>query len=60
MYWYAITIISIYFYSTYFLDLQAFNYALQQNVDLINLSVGGPDFRDAPFVEKVSQVRVSW
>ena len=32
--------------------LAAFNFALSRDVDLINLSVGGPDFRDAPFVEK--------
>jgi membrane-bound transcription factor site-1 protease len=31
-------------------------YALHRRVDLINLAVGGPDFRDAPFVGKVRQL----
>ena len=33
--------------------LEGFNYALRMKVDLISLSVGGPDYRDAPFVAKV-------
>ena len=36
--------------------LEAFNFALHRKVDLINLSVGGPDYRDEPFVAKVRQV----
>ena len=38
-------------YTTWFLD--AFNYALHTKMDVINLSIGGPDFLDAPFVDKV-------
>jgi membrane-bound transcription factor site-1 protease len=37
--------------TSWFLD--AFNYALYRRLDLINLSIGGPDFLDLPFVEKV-------
>jgi hypothetical protein len=40
-------------FTSWFLD--AFNYALLSGVHVINLSIGGPDFLDAPFVEKVSQ-----
>ncbi|KAL1520424.1 hypothetical protein AB1Y20_022008 [Prymnesium parvum] len=39
--------------------LEAFNYALLHQVDLINLSVGGPDYRDLPFVAKVRQVAMA-
>ena len=39
-------------YTSWFLD--AFNYALFLGVDVINLSIGGPDFKDQPFVDKVS------
>ena len=39
--------------------LEAFNYALRKKVDLINLSVGGPDFRDAPFLAKVRALAAS-
>eukprot|EP00941_MAST-03F_sp_MAST-3F-sp1_P000789 g789.t1 len=38
-------------YSSWFLD--ALNYALYLKVDVLNLSIGGPDWRDAPFVEKM-------
>ena len=38
-------------YTSWFLD--AFNYAIQRKVDILNLSIGGPDFMDKPFVEKV-------
>ena len=38
-------------YTSWFLD--AFNYAIHCGVDLLNLSIGGPDFMDRPFVEKV-------
>ncbi|VEL27251.1 unnamed protein product [Protopolystoma xenopodis] len=38
-------------YTSWFLD--AFNYAIARRLDVINLSNGGPDFLDKPFVEKV-------
>eukprot|EP01112_Ceratiomyxa_fruticulosa_P020600 TRINITY_DN7060_c0_g1_i1.p1 TRINITY_DN7060_c0_g1~~TRINITY_DN7060_c0_g1_i1.p1 ORF type:complete len:1132 (+),score=259.75 TRINITY_DN7060_c0_g1_i1:307-3702(+) len=38
-------------YTSWFLD--AFNYAIQREIDVLNLSIGGPDFMDKPFVEKV-------
>ena len=31
----------------------AFNYAIFLNVDVLNLSIGGPDHLDLPFVEKM-------
>ena len=41
-------------YTSWFLD--AFNYALVKRIDIINLSIGGPDFLDMPFVNKVHEV----
>ncbi|WIA28903.1 hypothetical protein OEZ86_011427 [Tetradesmus obliquus] len=41
-------------YTSWFLD--AFNYAISCKLHVINLSIGGPDFLDAPFVEKVWEV----
>lgn len=38
-------------YTSWFLD--AFNYAIANNMDVLNLSIGGPDYLDLPFVEKV-------
>lgn len=38
-------------YTSWFLD--AFNYAILKKVDVLNLSIGGPDFMDHPFVDKV-------
>ncbi|XP_039143352.1 subtilisin-like protease SBT6.1 [Dioscorea cayenensis subsp. rotundata] len=38
-------------YTSWFLD--AFNYAMATNMDVLNLSIGGPDYLDLPFVEKV-------
>lgn len=38
-------------YTTWFLD--AFNHAIQLGIHILNLSIGGPDFNDYPFVEKV-------
>ena len=38
-------------FTSWFLD--AFNYALAIKVHVINLSIGGPDFLDQPFVDKV-------
>ena len=41
-------------YTSWFLD--AFNYAIARRVHVINLSIGGPDYLDAPFVEKIWEV----
>lgn len=41
-------------YTSWFLD--AFNYAMHVGVDVLNLSVGGPDFADLPFTEKVDEL----
>ena len=41
-------------YTSWFLD--AFNYALHIGVDVLNLSIGGPDFADEPFVDKVNEL----
>jgi hypothetical protein len=38
-------------YTSWFLD--AFNYAIATEMDVLNLSIGGPDYLDLPFVEKV-------
>ena len=38
-------------YTSWFLD--AFNYAILARMQIINLSIGGPDFLDQPFVDKV-------
>ncbi|KNC70231.1 hypothetical protein SARC_17247, partial [Sphaeroforma arctica JP610] len=40
--------------TSWFLD--AFNHALHLNLDVLNLSIGGPDFLDAPFVDKIHQL----
>lgn len=41
-------------YTSWFLD--AFNYALYIGVDILNLSIGGPDHADEPFLDKVNEV----
>jgi membrane-bound transcription factor site-1 protease len=41
-------------FTSWFLD--AFNYVIQSGVDVLNLSIGGPDFLDRPFVEKVREL----
>lgn len=41
-------------YTSWFLD--AFNYAIATEMDVVNLSIGGPDHLDEPFVEKVGEV----
>ena len=41
-------------YTSWFLD--AFNYALYRRVHVLNLSIGGPDFADQPFTQKVNEV----
>ena len=38
-------------YTSWF--LAAFNYAMATGMDVLNLSIGGPDYLDLPFVEKV-------
>ncbi|PRP88795.1 membrane-bound transcription factor protease, site 1 [Planoprotostelium fungivorum] len=38
-------------YTSWFLD--AFNHVLMKEINILNLSIGGPDFMDRPFVEKV-------
>eukprot|EP00736_Rhodelphis_marinus_P012364 Rmarinus@m.1287 len=41
-------------YTSWFLD--AFNYAIHTEMDVLNLSIGGPDYRDMPFVDKIHEV----
>ena len=38
-------------YTSWFLD--AFNFAIMKKIHVLNLSIGGPDFMDQPFVDKV-------
>ncbi|XP_071742321.1 subtilisin-like protease SBT6.1 [Rutidosis leptorrhynchoides] len=44
-------------YTSWFLD--AFNYAIASEMDVLNLSIGGPDYLDLPFVEKVLELTAS-
>ncbi|KAL4525136.1 hypothetical protein Ndes2526A_g07218 [Nannochloris sp. 'desiccata'] len=44
-------------YTSWFLD--AFNYAMATEMDVVNLSIGGPDHLDRPFVDKVQEVTSS-
>jgi membrane-bound transcription factor site-1 protease len=41
-------------YTSWFLD--AFNYAISKKIDVLNLSIGGPDFMDQLFVNKVWEI----
>ena len=41
-------------YTSWFLD--AFNHAIRRKVHILNLSIGGPDFLDRPFVDKVLEL----
>ncbi len=41
-------------YTSWFLD--AFNYAIATKMNVLNLSIGGPDYLDSPFVEKASSL----
>lgn len=41
-------------FTAWFLD--AFNYAIFKQIHLLNLSIGGPDFKDQPFVDKVLEL----
>ncbi|KAG5403432.1 hypothetical protein IGI04_009551 [Brassica rapa subsp. trilocularis] len=43
-------------YTSWFLD--AFNYAIATDMDVLNLSIGGPDYLDLPFVEKYRVLEV--
>ena len=44
-------------FTSWFLD--AFNYAIATKIDVVNLSIGGPDYMDRPFVEKVMEATSS-
>lgn len=44
-------------YTSWFLD--AFNYAIFLKVDIINLSIGGPDHNDIPFRKKIDEMAES-
>ena len=44
-------------FTSWFLD--AFNYAIATKIDIVNLSIGGPDYLDIPFVEKVTEATSS-
>ena len=44
-------------FTSWFLD--AFNYAIATEMDVVNLSIGGPDYLDLPFVEKVSCLKLT-
>ena len=37
-------------YTSWFLD--AFNYAIATEMNVVNLSIGGPDYLDEPFTDK--------
>ncbi|SPQ95458.1 unnamed protein product (mitochondrion) [Plasmodiophora brassicae] len=41
-------------YTSWFLD--AFNYAIWAGIDVLNLSVGGPDHVDTPFIDKILEM----
>lgn len=41
-------------FTSWYLD--AFNYALFKKINVLNLSTGGPDFQDIPFVDKVQEL----
>eukprot|EP00884_Botryococcus_braunii_P003885 jgi/Botrbrau1/13498/Bobra.0082s0091.1 len=44
-------------YTSWFLD--AFNYAMATEMHVVNLSIGGPDYLDHPFVDKVLEITSS-
>lgn len=45
-------------FTSWFLD--AFNYAIATEMHVVNLSIGGPDYLDQPFVEKVRGSVEKW
>lgn len=44
-------------FTSWFMD--AFNYAIATKMQVVNLSIGGPDFLDRPFVDKVQEITAS-
>jgi membrane-bound transcription factor site-1 protease len=44
-------------FTTWFLD--AMNHAIRRRVHVINISIGGPDWRDIPFVSKIREMSAS-
>lgn len=44
-------------YTSWFLD--GFNYAIATGVHVLNLSIGGPDYLDKPFTDKVNEITAS-
>eukprot|EP00668_Euglena_longa_P016680 GGOE01020970.1.p1 GENE.GGOE01020970.1~~GGOE01020970.1.p1 ORF type:complete len:1054 (-),score=230.20 GGOE01020970.1:108-3023(-) len=44
-------------YTSWFLD--AFNHAIENEVDVVNFSIGGPDYLDKPFLYKVWEASAS-
>ncbi|KAI3380766.1 hypothetical protein SNEBB_003262 [Seison nebaliae] len=41
-------------YTSWFVE--AFNFCLQNKIDIINLSIGGMDFMDEPFIQKIREM----
>lgn len=41
-------------YTSWFID--AFNYVLENGIDIVNLSNGSSDFLDIPFIEKINEL----
>ena len=41
-------------YTSWFLD--AFNFVLENDIDIVNLSNGSSDFLDLPFIEKINEL----
>ena len=41
-------------YSSWFID--AFNFVLDNNIDIVNLSTASKDSRDLPFIEKIHEL----
>ena len=44
-------------YTSWFLD--SFNYAIFRKMNILNLSIGGPDWKDLPFVDKVREMQAN-
>ncbi len=53
MYWYLLQVS----FTSWFLD--AFNYAIATEMNVVNLSIGGPDYLDQPFVDKARPLVLS-
>lgn len=41
-------------YTSWFID--AFNFVLDNDIDIVNLSNGSSDFLDKPFIEKINEL----